>query len=465
MADDSVLTGVAGATGAQGPQGPPGNDGQGVPVGGAAGQHLAKIDATDYNTQWVTPLDGPVASTDEAIARYDGVTGDLLQDSSVLINDAGAVAIGGGQVASSILTLTSTTQGMLLPRMTTVERDAIAAPATALTLYNTDVQLIEHYNGTTWIDEVPSTRLLTAGAGLTGGGNLSADRTFNVVANADGTIVVNADDIQVGTLLDANVPQSAVTQHQAALSVTVSQVSDLDNDAATLSLPANTTISAFGATLVDDADAATARGTLNVDVAGTDNSTDVTLAGTPDYITIVGQVITRNLIDLTTDVTGALPTANAGAPAGGAIDQVLTKQSASDYDYAWEDAGGGGVFGSEYNEFEALGQQSTSSGSYALIERFTTPSLPAGDYYVTWSADFGADDNKDYAHRLQLDNSTTLMQVEGKNEGGRDSGLFWSAFSGSANLSLSGVHDFDFDAEGQDSAYYKNIRLQLWRIA
>ncbi len=41
---------------------------------------------------------------------------------------------------------------------------------------------------------------LTAGAGLTGGGNLTTNRTFNVVANADGSIVVNANDIQVGIL-------------------------------------------------------------------------------------------------------------------------------------------------------------------------------------------------------------------------------------------------------------------------
>jgi len=46
----------------------------------------------------------------------------------------------------------------------------------------------------------PESRSLTAGAGLTGGGNLSADRTFDVVANADGSVVVNADDIQVGVL-------------------------------------------------------------------------------------------------------------------------------------------------------------------------------------------------------------------------------------------------------------------------
>jgi len=47
---------------------------------------------------------------------------------------------------------------------------------------------------------VPTTRTVTAGAGLTGGGALSADRTLDVVANADGSIVVNADDIQVGVL-------------------------------------------------------------------------------------------------------------------------------------------------------------------------------------------------------------------------------------------------------------------------
>lgn len=42
------------------------------------------------------------------------------------------------------------------------------------------------------------------------------------------------------------------------------------------------------------------------------NSGDVTLSGTPDYITLSGQVITRGLVDLTTDVAGALPIANGG---------------------------------------------------------------------------------------------------------------------------------------------------------
>lgn len=47
---------------------------------------------------------------------------------------------------------------------------------------------------------VPNSRTLTAGAGLTGGGDLSADRTFDVGANPDGSITVNANEIQVGVL-------------------------------------------------------------------------------------------------------------------------------------------------------------------------------------------------------------------------------------------------------------------------
>lgn len=55
-----------------------------------------------------------------------------------------------------------------------------------------------------------------------------------------------------------------------------------------------------------------ARTNLDVDQAGTDNSTNVTFAGTPNYITIVGQVITRALINLTSHITGILPLANGG---------------------------------------------------------------------------------------------------------------------------------------------------------
>lgn len=56
-----------------------------------------------------------------------------------------------------------------------------------------------------------------------------------------------------------------------------------------------------------------ARTNLEVDAAGTDNSTNVTLAsGSKDYITLSGQALTINQIDLTDDVTGTLPAAKVG---------------------------------------------------------------------------------------------------------------------------------------------------------
>ena len=55
---------------------------------------------------------------------------------------------------------------------------------------------------------------------------------------------------------------------------------------------------------------ATARTSLGVDAAGTDNSTDVTLAGSYDYLTLSGQQITLGQVDLSTDVTGSLPNGN-----------------------------------------------------------------------------------------------------------------------------------------------------------
>jgi hypothetical protein len=74
----------------------------------------------------------------------------------------------------------------------------------------------------TKLDGLPSaavaeTRTITAGAGLTGGGDLSANRTLDVVANADGSIVANANDIQVGILAtDAqHGARGGGTQHSA----------------------------------------------------------------------------------------------------------------------------------------------------------------------------------------------------------------------------------------------------------
>jgi hypothetical protein len=49
---------------------------------------------------------------------------------------------------SSVLDVSSTTKGLLAPRMTTAQRDAITSPATGLQIYNTDNAAIETFTGT-----------------------------------------------------------------------------------------------------------------------------------------------------------------------------------------------------------------------------------------------------------------------------------------------------------------------------
>jgi hypothetical protein len=52
--------------------------------------------------------------------------------------------------ASSILTMESTTQGFLPPRMTTTEKNAIASPATGLVVYDNTLNKLSVFTGVTW---------------------------------------------------------------------------------------------------------------------------------------------------------------------------------------------------------------------------------------------------------------------------------------------------------------------------
>ena len=82
-----------------------------------------------------------------------------------------------------------------------------------------------------------------------------------------------------------------------------------------------TDFTATARSLLDDTSVGAMRTTLGVDAAGTDNSTNVTLAGSYNYLTIASQEVTLGAIDMATDITGVTPVANGGtgsSTAGGA---------------------------------------------------------------------------------------------------------------------------------------------------
>jgi len=72
---------------------------------------------------------------------------------------------------SSMLDITSTDKGLLIPRMTTAQRDAVASPASGLLIFNTTTGQLNYYNGS-WKAYVDTSSNQTIGGDLTPAGRL-----------------------------------------------------------------------------------------------------------------------------------------------------------------------------------------------------------------------------------------------------------------------------------------------------
>ena len=135
------LTGATGAVGPQGPQGPQG------PIGltgatGATGllSNGASAGNTPYwnGTQWII-------------------------NNSNIHNNGNGVGIGTTNPnASAKLDISSSTQGFLPPRMTTIQRDAITSPAIGLVIFNTATNCLNFFIGSGW-NEICGTATLPLG--------------------------------------------------------------------------------------------------------------------------------------------------------------------------------------------------------------------------------------------------------------------------------------------------------------
>jgi len=78
---------------------------------------------------------------------------DVYIDTGVVFKDSGSVGIGTTSPnASAILQTDSTTKGFLPPRMTTTQKNAISSPAAGLQVYDTTLNQMSYYNGTTWVN-------------------------------------------------------------------------------------------------------------------------------------------------------------------------------------------------------------------------------------------------------------------------------------------------------------------------
>jgi len=99
---------------------------------------LAAIRASKFDMYWQTG-----SSSGGGFRWYQGTNelASISKDGNLLLNTT-------TDLASSILTMNSTTKGFLPPRMTTTQINAIASPAVGLVVYNTTLNVLCVYTGT-----------------------------------------------------------------------------------------------------------------------------------------------------------------------------------------------------------------------------------------------------------------------------------------------------------------------------
>lgn len=148
---------------------------------------------------------GIVTGTPNKIPRFLGIWGltpGVMTDdgNGVSINNTSAVAHG-----SAIMDMTSTTKGILIPRMTSAQRTAIPTPATGLLVYDTNLNAFMFFNGTDW-------------GGINGNGvsdwNVSGNDIFN---NNTGNVGIGTSNPVARLTVDSSIMVDQANSNQGFL--------------------------------------------------------------------------------------------------------------------------------------------------------------------------------------------------------------------------------------------------------
>lgn len=127
----------------------------GVNIGAAVNNIFFGVKTTNSNTNGFLAFTNNSAATIVALTDTGSALTKLqFRGDTIHFVDMTNLVIGStyGTVgnASSMLDVQSTTKGILIPRMTTTQRDAISTPATMLIIANTTTNKLNFYNGSAW---------------------------------------------------------------------------------------------------------------------------------------------------------------------------------------------------------------------------------------------------------------------------------------------------------------------------
>jgi hypothetical protein len=143
--------------------------------------------------KWLLPLLLIPLVVFGSVVRYD----DMVLSNSLKI---GGTATANSKAAAEI---TSTTKGVLLPRLTTAQRDAIVAPPTSLIIFNTTANAYQFYDGATWSG--------MGGSGTITGPGASTDNAIALWNGVAGTVLKNSAVTVSGSAITGSLTGNAST--------------------------------------------------------------------------------------------------------------------------------------------------------------------------------------------------------------------------------------------------------------
>ncbi len=255
------------------------------------------------------------------------------------------------------------------------------------------------------------------------------NKTINTASN---TITIATSDITSGTMADARITQSNITQHEGAISHDnlTGFVANEHIDHSLVSITAGICLSG-GGTIA-------ANRTINLDINSL--TADATPDGAADYV-----------VTYDASATGHK--------------KVLLNNLSGD---------GGGIFGSELQEASSDALSSTTSTTFVQKLRLTTGSLPSGKYRIGWYYEWSSSaTGNEFISRIQLNDTTTIMTHDERApiQTGTPSPDLTIVYQQSGFHyvdSISGVQNIDLDYHSETSSmtvYIQNVALEIWRVS
>jgi hypothetical protein len=190
------IQGTTGSIGPQGIQGLTGPAGQGVPTGGTTGQVLAKINATNYNTQWITPATGGADNLGNHTATQNLVMGGNSITGATNITATGTATLGGNTYPTN-----TGTNGQVLKTdgAGALSWGSVSGGATLQLLATKNASATTSVGSSLSMPDVVTFQTISSNSALTGGNTWTSDNTFTVGAGGAGLYLVSVNLVAAGT--------------------------------------------------------------------------------------------------------------------------------------------------------------------------------------------------------------------------------------------------------------------------